>query len=311
MRILIIGCGNIGYYHLWAISHSEMPNVVDCVDPCFSDSSFLDQFRKKVSKLNLKYNCLETIPINNSYVLCVVATNSNIRYDCFRFATENNKIQHCVLEKVLCSQQNELQSYRMTKNIDCKVFVNCWRRATALYNDVAALLPSEPRSIKVVGNNIGLLSNTIHFLDVGEFLGLRLSKHDISSIQSKLKFHHSKRKGFSEASGVILINNKYNQTFRVESTSTKKDDFCILHINCEKFEYTIYEGNDGDCFCVTDNKIKIENRELPYMSECLQNVYSNMIRGREIELTSLEDSIILHETLFDCIQLKDFNLKIT
>lgn len=117
--------------------------------------------------------------------LAVIATNADVRKAVFDRLTSHARMRTVVFEKVLFQTLGDIDEVGMRLARDgSKGFVNCGRRGFPGYQRLRdELAPSRPLSLNVTGTDFGLASNTIHFLDLAEYLNdARLEAIDLSGL---------------------------------------------------------------------------------------------------------------------------------
>lgn len=175
VRILIVGCGELGSRHLQAVASLSSIAEVVVVDP-------------KPEGLQLGQRRLEDLPdrsrrmtfrwfpdlekVQGPFDLCIVATQAKGRCPLVRQAAETTGCQSFLLEKIVAQsirEYEDLLQFSREKNLN--VWVNCKTRAYPIVKRIKKKLdPKEPILFNVLGGNHGLANNGIHEADLFVFL---------------------------------------------------------------------------------------------------------------------------------------------
>ena len=104
--------------------------------------------------------------------MTIISTNSNVRFSIFKKIVKNFNVKFFIFEKVVFQDPKE---YELTKKIiikrKIKSWINCPRRTWSIYKNLKKkIIKNEKVSIVVSGSKWGLLSNSVHFLDLFVYL---------------------------------------------------------------------------------------------------------------------------------------------
>ena len=166
-EISIIGVGNIGIRYLEAILKIQDIKKVNLIE------IRLDILKERLLKENYNFDGLEISFHKNiskkilNLDLIIISTTSSQRYEVCEELQANGYKGKLLLEKFLFPNLNIiLQSEKLFKNYPSNIYVNQWMRKTALSN---ILNIKKPFEISIIGDNLGILSNAVHFIDlIGE-----------------------------------------------------------------------------------------------------------------------------------------------
>jgi predicted dehydrogenase len=146
----------------------------------------------------------------------VVATTAAHRRQIIEAILERHAVTVLILEKILFQTVTDLDAVGELLEVnDVRAFVNCGRRTFEGYRALRSRLP-QPIDVVVRGQQLGLASNGVHFLDLLEFLNddslvaVDTSGLDTGSVSGK-------RAGVVEIYGEITARLANGATLSVES----------------------------------------------------------------------------------------------
>ncbi len=172
--VALIGCGNIGFRHLQALTSGAEPATVTVVEPNLAAHERINDHIAQTAGSSSKDITLVTdIPASpQAFDLVVVATTTDTRRAVVDALLDRHQVKVLILEKVLFPRVADLDKIgRRVEDLGIATFVNCGRRTFPGYVKLRDQLAGRAmRSIAVRGNRFGLASNTVHFLDIAEFL---------------------------------------------------------------------------------------------------------------------------------------------
>ncbi|HLF88189.1 MAG TPA: hypothetical protein VI451_04535, partial [Anaerolineales bacterium] len=208
LRVLIVGCGELGSRHLQSLSTLPQVSEIEVVDPRLEA---LDLGRMRVSEVSdhrpsTVYRWLSSLEkAKKGGELCVVATQADIRCRVVCEVAEALGYSSFLLEKLVAQSvldYENLMSFSKKKALS--IWVNCKGRAHPSHKRVKEHLNSaEPIVFTVLGGNHGLANNGIHAADLFAFYdGARRIESAGSRIDPIL--HRSKRgNGVFDLSGTL------------------------------------------------------------------------------------------------------------
>jgi len=290
-NVLIYGCGNIGYRHLQAILKLNLS-----VSICLYDINIKKyaEYKKQILKDNLNLNSKSIYYLNdikNYYFdLFICSSLAKNRYDQIRYVILNNSVRNILIEKIPFQKVTEYKKInKLFKIKTIKAWVNCPNRTFNSYKNLKNILKNKDFNMKVSGSNWNLLSNSIHYIDLFNYL----KKSNIIQINNNLnKPVNSKRKGFKEAHGGIdFIFSKKNY-LKLESYNNKN-----IPIKIEIFSKNIYliifEQHNQMYFQNMNNKIiySLKDFQIEYQSNLTNKIYYNILINQKCSLIEFSESI--------------------
>ena len=299
-NIILVGVGQLGSRHLQALSLLDTCHVINVVDP--SEDS-LRNAQQRYGEVEcgaphvVRYlSSLDEITEKNiDYV--VISTNANIRFQVLKSLIKNFKIKNMLFEKVLF-QEIDLyaQANSMLKDLEVNAWVNCPRRMYPFYQRLKNkyLKADLPIHLSYSGGEwVGLACNTIHYLDILNFLsGEMLSQVNVSGLNEDIV--ESKRNGFVEFTGELVcsFSNGSVLSFNSIKGSDKKavtkisQEGLDLYLNEISGDYKIY--NDG---VLAEDGIM----DVPYQSRLTNKVVNLIEQTGDCGLINFQTSISLHK----------------
>lgn len=313
-NILIIGAGELGSRHLQGIIKSQYDLDVYCVDP--SENSLAKAKSRSEEILhthNLKFlKNYNDIP--QEIFLCIVATSANIREYVVKDLLKTLQIENLVLEKVL------YQSIKSFENIDQeiekllikpKIWVNHPRRMFPIYQKIKTLAKNFGKLIEfnLIGSNWGLACNSLHYLDLIEFLAeSEINIIDSESINNSII--DSKRSGFIEFSGKIKGELKNGVRYEINDVPNIPSTSISLILSFEKCVIFIQETPIQICKIIHNNKINEDLEFITgYQSSLSTEIIDNLISGKELMLTRYNSAINTHKLFIESLLNKYNTIK--
>jgi hypothetical protein len=299
-NIAVIGAGNIGRRHLQALSNLDSAYSLFVVDPVKEAIDLSMKMFKEVKKSSSPElqtaNDIRELP--QILFTAIVATNSEQRYLVAKSLLEK-EIQYILFEKILFQNPNEylkIEKWLLKKNI--KSWVNCWRRAVPFFQELVNINQyGNFISLSAEGNNWGMASNAIHFIDllscITELTDYELTENNIEIITGK-RINYSEFVGLIKGSfGSGLI------PFSFESSNTGEDAYCEITLEYENKTLIINSGHGWwieKSFNNHDIKHKIK---LPNQSEITHLHIKDLLEIGSCRLTPFSESCKLHLPMID------------
>ena len=219
--------------------------------------------------------------------------NSKERISVAKILMDKN-IHHVIFEKVLFQHNKEYQEVQyIIKQTQIKAWVNCWRRVVPFYQKFKKKYQNyEMTSFSVNGNNWGMTSNSIHFIDLLSYLTgsaeYQFTKNNVSIMKNK-------RDGYYEFVGTlegVFGEKEIPFTF----TSNAADDSISFEINL-KYGKTVITINDDEEWWIENsskNKSEKQKIDIPFQSNMTQNYINDLVEKGNCNLTPFEISSNLH-----------------
>ena len=122
MKIIIIGCGLMGYSHLKSFLNAEKKYEIDIID----NKKRINELKDKIAiKKNLCLNFSTKIPNNKNFDFAIISTNSKERYAIFTKLVLKNTVSFFLFEKFIFSKIIEYKKFFENYNkFSKKIMVN-------------------------------------------------------------------------------------------------------------------------------------------------------------------------------------------
>lgn len=202
-KILLVGCGNIGFRHLQALCASELSQQINLtiVEP---NTAHHDRINAEMQKTPVQHaQVLTSLPVQEDrFDLVIVATNADVRRRVFDDLISKHKFSSIIFEKVLFQRIEDLDAIEAQLD-GISAYVNCGRRGFPGYQMLRSTLTSDtPIDYTVVGTQYALASNAIHFLDIAVYINqsplVALDANGLDETGAQ-----SKRAGYVEIYGTL------------------------------------------------------------------------------------------------------------
>lgn len=294
MKVLIVGCGNIGFRHLEGILRVSGIIKIYIYDLDFSS---FESKRNQISEESLKkiVLCDNLNNIENELDFIICATGSNERFEIISNLLSTFSCKNYLVEKIPFNSIDELQrANELFFANKINVWVNCPRRTLSIYKNLKNQLNQDPFTFHISGSNWGLACNALHFLDLMSFF-TNSSIRKLSFVDATTPFQ-AKRKGYFEIDGTILI--EFENGTKGEISCNKDTNLDLtLTINQNS---TIYTVNESKTKFYTKNEVS--DFKFPFASdltEILLNLF--LTTPTKIELPTLANQLGINLKFLECM----------
>lgn len=296
--VALIGCGNIGFRHLQALTSGAEPATVTVVEPNVAAHERINEHVALTAGSSSKDVVLVTeLPASpQTFDLVVVATTADTRRGVVDTLLDQHRVNVLILEKVLFPRVADLDE--IGKRIDelgVTTFVNCGRRTYPGYIELRDQLAGRAvRGIAVRGNRFGLASNTVHFLDVAEFL-TRAAVTSVSADGLRPGFVRSKRAGSVEVFGTLTAGLSDGSHLTIEC---RDQDPLAVAVNVDA---------DGLSVAIDEvaRTVTIDGQARPFGLQTVSEttwIYDDALRTGTCSLTPYADSARQHRVYLDALR---------
>jgi hypothetical protein len=300
-RICLVGCGNVGSRHLQAIAKLPFEVEIDIVEPNL-ESMLLGKKRLEEIDYNNEthkfswYKNIEELQGNSE--LTIIATTVVGRVDLLLNLAERGH-RRFLVEKIVCQSDNDYE--RLMKKINefnVKGWVNTNRRYFESYKKLKEYF-KESKNIhfSVTTSNLSALAtSSIHFIDLfSYFVGDYNINLNGEFLLNEI-FPNKRGNNFVEFAGTIIGSIKNGSTFSMTSLPATKLPTIINIIGNDK-HIMINETNEELL-----DLINPENNNFDYryenVSGLTDKIIQDILENDTCDLTTLEDSQILHKEIF-------------
>jgi predicted dehydrogenase len=296
-QVAIVGAGHIGYRHLQGIVKARQHVSVHVVDPLENARRLVEIFTASLEAELLPpihiHTSVESLPANIDLV--VIATSANERLEAIERITSRCNVRYMILEKFLFNDSDHYaraSSIITTRGI--RAWVNTPRRTFEVYRSLRdQTCHGRLLQLCVDGGDWGLCCNSIHFVDLAQFLSgsSRLQLLRTSLDPGVLP---SKRKGYLELTGEV--SGEVGPTsFILRSISGSKKSL-TLTLHYERQTVFIAE-NIGSISRVYGDHFDSKEFQVPYQSEMTGAVADQLLTTGASDLTPFADSVSAHLAL--------------
>ncbi len=301
-HVAIIGAGNLGSRHLQALSLSKIPLSIEVVD---SSEESLRVAKKRweempVNSLVQRIDFYTDINgLSSKYDVVIVATSSAPRRAIVEEFLEARKAKYFILEKVLFQRLKDYDEIKSLLNqYGVKAWVNCPRRATTFYQNMAEMMRWDSRiDMTVSGADWGLGCNSIHMLDIYALIsGQKRFEANVASLDQG--WIDSKRKGYIEFTGTLKVKSEKGVLElrsdaigdRPSVTVIQTERFCCMVYEREKIAQLLRKNEN----VWTWETLPVDMRN---QSEITQEIVQSLIETGDCLLTPYAESALLHKVL--------------
>ncbi len=293
--IAIIGAGNIGSRHLQAFGQAKQSLQIILIDPSQASLDTCRSRWEEVGSLNKEVKVLfqkDYTSLPSEVDFGVISTNSEHRLNALKNLLQAVNCKNILLEKFLFSAQDEYaQAATLIEKSKANVYVNVVRRTFESYQWIFEKLKSSSGIVNmhVVGNNWGMCSNSIHFID----LFCYLANDSLNSCEFKnsdeTTILQSKREGYIELLGTLSATSVKGSKLSIACNEGEYDKIKIV---IEKGDLKIEVEEIG-----SDILVKIENETrkfaYPFQSQLTLKYFVELMEGKR-SVVSYNESSAMH-----------------
>lgn len=293
-KIALVGCGNIGSYHLQALAKLKESCCFQVVEPNGGSVETGQQrvenvLRESAEKIDVQW-LTDLDGLDGDVDLTVIATLATGRVDIIEKLISKGH-RRFLIEKMVCQSTDEYERLLcLMKEHNAKGWVNCVLRYSDFYRKAAAILQGRhgPMVFNVRIGTTGLGCNAIHFLDLfnwftGDCVSVKL---DGQYILPEF-FDNSRGADLVEFTGTITGQNQNGDFLTITFLPGDDEDFTV-NIFCENVRVWVSEGI-GKGF-IAEKDSNWDFREYQY-----QSLYTSVLSTRIAEEIFSNDSCDLPE----------------
>lgn len=317
VNIAIIGAGNLGSRHLQGVLLCPVPLRIFVSDPNTNSIEIARQRSAQVDNKNhqLEY-CSAINMLPDSLDVVIIATNSDVRSLVVSQLLAHAKVKYLILEKVLFPTLDEygMVSELIDKN-KVKAWVNHPRRMFPVYSDMKKEISTNQKfnEISIVGQNWGIGSNTLHFLDLLCYIsGAAVEEIDLSDLD-KLVIE-TKRAGYSEFTGVVKGKLSDGMIFSIASMASETGEFKPISVQytSEDARILVHEGPKTSKVSITSgNSFVPDHKEYDplFQSHLSGGIVADLLKEGSCALTPYLDAKKTHKKFIKALLEFYSNLK--
>ncbi len=301
-HIAIIGAGNLGSRHLQALALSKVPLSIEVVD---SSEESLDIAQKRWEEMPVNPLVQRIVffadmnELSDEFDVVIVATSSAPRRAILEEFLKTRKTKYFILEKVLFQQLRDYDEVQVLLSRNgVKAWINCPRRATMFYQNLAETMRQDSRiDMTVSGADWGIGCNSIHMLDIYAMIsGQNRFEADVESLDQG--WIDSKRQGYIEFTGTLRVKSEKGVLeLRSDAMGTRPS---VSIIQTERCCCVVYEKDKtaqilhqkGNAWSWEWIPVDLRNQ-----SEVTQEIVQTLVETGDCSLTPYAESASLHKVL--------------
>jgi len=314
-NIVVIGVGALGSRHLQSLVNlSKEDFKVYAVDP---NQNSLDKAKDIYSVSKLKsspdvgfYKDLLQMPIED-VDLAIVATNSIVRLKVVSTLLVSKKVRNIVLEKFLFPRESDyIEAEGLFAKHQANVWVNCPRRLHPIYEFIKNRVKREEKiQMTVIGHNWGMGCNSIHSIDILNFLSNQVvNKVEDHGLRKKLEV--SKRDGYVEFTGAIKGLTSRGDSIVLYDRGVERNGGITYTIEQESKRFIIFPGRETVLsFWESEEgpNFNLKSFQSPYQSELTHVIVEEILYTGATRLPTYDELSTSHLPLLACL-LQHYNL---
>ena len=307
VRVLIVGCGQIGSRHLQAVASLPQVRQIDVIDPRPEALQLgrerLAEVQRRQSSQTIRW-CTSFEEARRRGALCIVATQAQGRSRLVREIADALGYTTFILEKVLTQSVQELDELvECTQARQLRVWVNCQMRAYPFHKLVKQRLdPASPVMLNIVGGNLGLATIGIHKVDLFVFYD-GASRLESAGSQVDPILHRTAR-GQCDLSGILRASTAKGSQFTL---SYAGDHRRLDRLSITSRDYRYIFDYEQRWAAESDAASGWAWRSLPFaddplISHLTAGFASEILAGGRCDLPTLEESLVAHRWLLQELQ---------
>ena len=304
INIALIGCGKIGSRHLQSLIKLNYKTNIYLVDPK-SESinvslNLIENELEQNSKISVK-SCSKLDEIPSGVDFAIIASDSKPRFEIFESLMKTKAPKYLILEKLLFSKEEEFsEALKLYKKEDVKIWVNQWMSAEPSFRDLCSFFNQDERiEISISGDNWGLCCNSVHYLELFDFLcnkrDLKIQKYDFE------KVIFSKRKGYLELNGKIIVSSSNGSKLSLTSNDAGKlegEEILILITTPNAKAKCVFKMDSLDCKLEVNDKKINRKYDLFLQSNFTHRIIEEILETDSCKLPYLDRAIYHHELFY-------------
>lgn len=297
-HVLLVAVGGIGFRHFQALLNCRSDfelHVVDISEAAVERARSYEKEQESGRTVHY-YTSISEIESSIGFRIAIIATSSLIRRTVFEELIARYAVEMILFEKVLFPRVKDYEEVgAKLKENHISAYVNCTRRVHTIYQELRDEVRRAKRiHAQIKGGNWGLACNSIHIVDLFAYL----SSDDLQAITCngtllENQIFESKREGYIEFYGKLTGKIGKKTTYLIECGHD--DTAVLIELFTDKAYYCIDEDS-GRMTVQSLNGGELMERyfEISYVSQTTAQVVDMLLQGQPVELTSYEESAMLH-----------------
>ena len=243
MNVLVIGCGQLGSRHAQSLAKHSKTTEISLVDPSKESLAVAAGRIRETGYLGNIVSYQRIKDLDEHYRFVVISTSSAQRPSALKDFLSHSKADTVLLEKLLAPNLDGVEEIaNLVQDQVDRFWVNCpmpyFFHYAELERRICETSKSNPIHYRVTASNLGLVTNTIHYLD--HFLGLTSRPVSKLMVEPNSITIPSKRIGYSEILGKIYAKTDFEDELTVEFEE-KSAPHLMIEISCAGWVWRIDE----------------------------------------------------------------------
>ena len=304
LKVALIGCGKIGSRHLQSLIKINIETEIYLVDPNRESINvslnLIENDLKENQRITIKI-CSEIDEIPTGIDFAIIASDSKPRFNILRNLLKKRTPKYLILEKLLFTKEDEFsEALKLIKQADVEVWVNQWMSAEPSFRELCGYFKSsEVKELFVKGDNWGLCCNSVHYLELFDYLcqrnELNIQEYDFE------KVFFSKRQGYLELNGMIEINSADGSKLTLISNDAGilEGEKIVISIETNETKAEcIFRMESLVCKIETKGKIVNKKYDLILQSDFTHRIIEEILKNGSCNLPSFERAVYHHNLFY-------------
>lgn len=293
-QIAIVGAGQLGRRHLQGLLKAQMPMQIHVVDPVEASRQAVDALLSTTELLPQHsvsaHAGVETLP--DRLDLVVMATTAGQRLSALQQLLAHSAVRHLVLEKFLFNDSADYgTAAELLTQRGVPTWVNTPRRHFDLYKELRQQTRDDTLLQFVVdGGDWGLCCNSVHFMDLAQFLTGATELRGLST-RVDAEVLPSKREGYVELTGEVQAEVGTAQVTVRSIRGSTKPVTVTLHY---RHRTVFIQEAAGQMAQVRGGQLETSSFRLPYQSEMTGTIAEQLLNAGQCDLTRFDESVAAH-----------------
>ena len=311
-KLLLVGCGNIGFRHLQAILNEQ--SIVDLIYIVEKNIDQIHAIKNKIScikfsKKVLFYTSFDDLRADINYVdIAISSVTSQYQIEVIKKIVLFDP-KYILLEKPLSQSYLDcLSIFNYLSYMKKNVYVNLTRPMWNGYQNIYNILINyhTPIRMNVSGLNWGFGCNALHYIDLFRFLTNSVDlKVEVSAFKKDL-LPPKRGINYEDFSGSCLITNSKDDSLELSCfSSVNKEEFFNISIRDSLHQYNFNIIEALDFYVEQIQNVKSNINEL-FVSTSTYIITNRLIETGVCMLPNLDEALISHKVFFDSLQ-QSFN----
>jgi len=296
-RLLIVGIGQLGLRYLEGLIKVDRRLDIIVVDSSIDALCIAQKKWLEISKGNLLHNITWKQDLHEAQAparLAIISTPSLRRISLIEEVADKIRPDYWILEKVLAQSSSELRAMDFLTADSKGVWVNTPRRLMKWHKQLKyQFLNNGPLQVSMIGGGWGLACNSIHFIDlVAWWSGESLDGVETAHLDSE--WFESKRPGYFELTGTILVTYSKGTTLELSSKVNVGDRIMEIKTSCGNF----WQLDEVKGVASSRDGTTLRGR-LEFQSEITGPLVSSILKSGKCDLPTLSESSSQHTVFLD------------